>query len=194
MNNRTTVFRAFGMSAAQIVSSLQSQEREMGFQILPSDEMNARKLSGYEQFEEGIRKSASMMSEYYEIFYCLEVSIRQLVTRMLEDTEGPDWWNSSRIEANLKNEAKISRKKETDNGISSRSENNLDYLTFGQLGQVITSNFDLFETVLTSKSAVSRVMNQLNLLRNPIAHCCELAPDEADRLRLSVLDWFRLCS
>jgi hypothetical protein len=194
MNNRTTVLRAFGMSAAQIVSSLQSQEREMGFQILPSDEMNARKLSGYEQFEEGIRKSASMMSEYYEIFYCLEVSIRQLVTRMLEDTEGPDWWNSSRIEANLKNEAKISRRKETDNGISSRSENNLDYLTFGQLGQVITSNFDLFETVLTSKSAVSRVMNQLNLLRNPIAHCCELAPDEADRLRLSVLDWFRLCS
>jgi hypothetical protein len=68
----------------------------------------------------------------------------------------------------------------------------LNYLTFGQLGQLITSNFDVFATVLTSKPAVSRVMSQLNLLRNPIAHCCKLSQDEADRLRLSVLDWFRL--
>jgi hypothetical protein len=39
---------------------------------------------------------------------------------------------------------------------------------------------------------VGRVMATLNTLRNPIAHCCPLAPDEQLRLRLAVKDWFRL--
>ena len=108
------------------------------------------------------------------------------------DAEGKDWWNSSRVEETIRNDVRLLQKKESDSGITLRSDNNLDYLTFGQLSQLVTSNFDLFETVLTSKAAVSRVMASLNLLRNPIAHCCKLSPDEADRLRLAVLDWFRL--
>jgi hypothetical protein len=34
-------------------------------------------------------------------------------------------------------------------------------------------------------------MSNLSTLRNPIAHCTELAEDEALRLRLSMKDWFR---
>lgn len=192
MNEQKTLLRAFGMSAAQIVSDIHSHEKKFGIDLIPGEKRVSRKLEGYEQFEKDVRLAASKMSEYYEIFYCLEVSIRRLVSSMMEETEGADWWNSNRVDSGLRTEVGHLRKREIESGISPRSDNNLDYLTFGQLGQIITSNFELFETILTSKSAVSRVMNQLNLLRNPIAHCCNLGPDEADRLRLSVLDWFRL--
>ena len=192
MSSKENALRAFGMSAAQIMSEMREHERSYSISLMPSIVDSTRKIAGYEQFEFDVRSSAASMSEYYEVFYCLEVSIRRLVSAMLIEAEGKDWWASVRVEEGLRNEVRIIQKKENDSGITPRSENNLDFLTFGQLGQLITSNFDLFETVLTSKGAVSRVMNQLNLLRNPIAHCCELSPDEADRLRLSVRDWFRL--
>jgi hypothetical protein len=48
--------------------------------------------------------------------------------------------------------------------------------------------------VLTSIKAVGRVMATLNTLRGPIAHCGLLAPDEIERLKLSVKDWSRLLS
>jgi hypothetical protein len=131
------------------------------------------------------------MSEYYEIFYCLEVSIRRLVGETLRDAEGSDWWNSARIKDGFRIEVAGLIQREKDNNITPRSDNMLDYLTFGQLGEVINENFDLFEPVLASRKAVTRIMQQLNQIRNPIAHCCPLAQDEKDRLELAVKDWFR---
>lgn len=188
-----TYLRAFGMSGAQILSDLRQIERETNQRILVEDKVSKeRKLAGYDQFETDIRSSASKMSEYYEIFFCLEVSIRRLVENILTDAEGVDWWESDRVDQGLRNEVANIQRKEEASAITARSENPLDYLTFGQLGQLITSNFDLFEVVLSSKGAVSRIMNQLNLLRGPIAHCCVLAEDEMERLELSVRDWFRI--
>jgi hypothetical protein len=66
------------------------------------------------------------------------------------------------------------------------------YTIFGQLSVIITSNWDLFGTIFTSRRAVEKVMASLNMLRGPIAHCCPLADDEVDRLRLAVKDWFRI--
>jgi len=42
------------------------------------------------------------------------------------------------------------------------------------------------ETVFSSNSAVSRVTNDLNLLRGPIAHCTLTEELERDRLVLAV--------
>jgi hypothetical protein len=68
----------------------------------------------------------------------------------------------------------------------------IDYTTFGQLSGIITLNWELFEPILTSRRAVERVMASLNLVRGPIAHCCPIAEDEIERLRLAVKDWFRM--
>ena len=76
--------------------------------------------------------------------------------------------------------------------MTQRSDALLDYTNFGELSVIITSNWDLFSTVLTNQRAVTRVMSSLNLLRGSIAHCCPISEDEVERLRLSVKDWFRL--
>lgn len=195
MNRVDTYLRAFGMSGAQAVSGIEAIERRTGQPVLAKKQAEKlRKLSGYEQFESDVRRDATTMSEYYEIFYCLEVSIRRLVESTLLEAEGPDWWQSTRIKDGFRTEVKNLRNKDAESGMTPRSDLELDYLTFGQLGEVITTNFDVFETVLNSKQAVSRIMNQLNQLRNPIAHCCVLAEDEKERLELVVRDWFRALS
>ena len=187
--------RAFAMSGAQTTSDLKKISREKGLSLRGSAETRkVRKLEDYTNFPQALRFDASWMSEYYEIFYCLEVSIRKLITDTMLEAVGHDWWSTNRVSEGIKNEVSNIQRKDGQAGMTARSEFPIDYTTFGQLSQLITDNFDLFEPIISSKSAVSRVLNQLNLLRGPIAHCCPLAEDERDRLRLAVKDWFRLLS
>jgi hypothetical protein len=187
--------RAFGMSGAQIATELKQLEESLDLKIRSNNVQSpARKHNDYQNFESKVRQQAAWMSEYYEIFYCLEVSIRKLISTTLTEAEGSGWWSSSRVSNGIRNEVEVIRRKESNSGLTPRSDRELDYTTFGQLSQLITDNFELFEPTISSKSAVSRVLNQLNLLRGPIAHCSPLAEDERDRLELSIRDWFRLLS
>lgn len=190
------LIRAFGMSGLQIVSDLQKVEDGNGIDlgIAPKSAKN-KKVSEYEQFEADLRQEAARMSEFYEVFYCLENSIRKLVKGIMVEAEGGDWWNSTRVDENkIRNPAKGRHKKEIDSGITPRSEELIDYTTFGELSQLITDNWDIFDPVFSSKTAVSNITNQLNLLRGPIAHCNPTDELEQDRLNLAVRSWFKLMS
>lgn len=188
--------RAFGMTGLQIVTDLQQVEQEKGIDlgIHPKESMT-RKVSEYEQFEAELRNQAARMSEYYEVFYCLENSIRNLVNGIMVEAEGADWWLSERVdEIRIRKEAEKRREKEVNSGITPRSDRMIDYTTFGELSQLITDNWEIFDTVFSSKTAVSNVTNQLNLLRGPIAHCNATEELEQDRLNLAVRSWFKLMS
>jgi HEPN superfamily Swt1-like protein len=148
--------------------------------------------SYYPQFDAAVRAEAAVMSKHYETFYCLEKSIRALVAETLETAEGADWWKSARIPQGVKNDVTARIQKEQDSAVTSRSDNELDYTTFGELAVIITSNWDIFGGLFSSRKAVEKVMASLNVLRGPIAHCSPLAEDEVQRLHLTVRDWFRL--
>ena len=145
------------------------------------------------QFDAVIRAESDVMGKHYEVFYCLEKSIRALVSDTIETAEKPNpWWASSRVPKNIQEDVASRIQCEIDTGMTRRSSDELDYTTFGELSVIITSNWDLFGGLFSSKKAVERVMANLNSLRGPIAHCSPLAEDEVLRLRLTVRDWFRL--
>jgi len=146
----------------------------------------------YPQFDAAVRVEAALMSKHYETFYCLEKSIRALVDESFQATEGSAWWTSSRVPQNVQSEVASRIRKEEDSAVTSRSESELDYTTFGELAVIITANWDIFGGLFSSRKAVEKVMASLNLLRGPIAHCSPLADDEIQRLHLTVRDWFRL--
>lgn len=146
----------------------------------------------YPQFDAQVRTEAARMAEHYEIFYCLEKTIRAFISDALQTADGPTWWDSSRIPDQVRTSVQDRIKKELDSGVTPRSDKALDYTTFGELGELIRANWDVFGGVFASQPAVTKVMSNLNTLRGPIAHCSPLADDEVLRLRLSVKDWFRL--
>lgn len=190
------LIRAFGMTGMQISARLQEIEEEFAIDLghLPN-KTKGRKFAEYEQFDASLRKEAARMSELYEVFYCLENSIRQLVSDILIDAEGVDWWNSGRIDNDrIRKPSEQRRKKEIDSGVTARSDNLIEYTTFGELSQIITDNWDLFDPIFNSKPAVSVVTNQLNLLRGPIAHCNPTDIIEHERLNLTVRTWFNIMS
>jgi hypothetical protein len=146
----------------------------------------------YPQLASSLRAEAAQMAPHYETFYALEKSVRGLVADTLEGEEGENWWDSARIPQSVKSEAEARQQRELDTGMTPRSSDPLDYTTFGELGEVIKANWDLFGALFSSKRALEKIMSSLNSLRSPIAHCSPLAEDEVVRLRLTVRDWFRL--
>lgn len=148
--------------------------------------------SYYPQIEQDIRSEAAKMAPRYEIFYSLEKTVRRLIADTLNAAEGPNWWQSDRIPPIIKTQAENVQKKEIDSAVTPRSDEPIDFCTFGELGEIIKLNWDRFASIFSSVKAVERVMSSLNTLRGPIAHCSPLADDEIVRLRLTVRDWFRL--
>ncbi len=148
--------------------------------------------SYYPQIEQDIRNEAAKMAPHYETFYSLEKTIRRLIIDTLKAAEGSKWWESKRISPTVFSNAENAKKKEIDSGVTPRSYETIDYCTFGELSEIIKTNWDVFGAIFSSVKAVERVMSNLNTLRGPIAHCSMLADDEVLRLQLTVRDLFRL--
>ena len=111
----------------------------------------------------------------------------------LEGDKGDSWWSTPNVISPIVTKAVSDRvQKEVDSGVTPRSQDAIDYTTFGELGEMIKSNWAVFGAIFTSQKAVEKVMASLNTLRGPIAHCSALAEDEVLRLQLSLRDWFRL--
>lgn len=182
--------RSFGMSGFLITDELSVIEKQFGLELghLPVDAEDASTY--YPQFDLQVRKQAAEMAAHYELFYCLEQSIRQLITRTLTDKSGATWWSDA-VPPKIVGDVQGRVQREIDSGFSPRSDQEIDYTNFGELSIIINSNWDVFGAIFSSQRAVERIMNSLNLLRGPIAHCSPLAGDEVDRLLLTVKDWFR---
>lgn len=144
----------------------------------------------YPQFTERLRVEAASMATHYAIFYCLENTIRNLIVERIEEFHGPDWWTKAVPEA-VRQNCEKNQKKELATGITPRSQDLIDYSNFGELGEIIKVNWDIFGDMFRDIRGLERVLGNLNTLRAPIAHCKALAEDEVKRLHLSMRDWFR---
>ena len=142
-------------------------------------------------FSPVFKAEASEMCKHYEVFYCLERSIRSMIVEAMESRFGADWW-LKRVSPEIRENVSKNIKWEADTGYTRRSSSKIDYTTFGELRQIVKFNWDAFSDKFTSLNAFNSIMITLNTLRVPIAHCTPLADDEVVRLNLTVKDWFRL--
>ncbi|MFT7614223.1 MAG: hypothetical protein ACI9J3_003205 [Parvicellaceae bacterium] len=188
--------KSFGMTNMLIETDLDKVERNFDIRLREgqksTQEVKDIEDTYFPQFEEELRREASYMAKNYELFYCLEKTIRSQISDLLEDIHGKEWWTDSVVPQHIVGEVKKRIQRERDAGITPRSFEPLDYTNFGELGEIIKKNWSIFASVFNNVKAVEKVMFNLNTLRNPIAHCSMLAEDEKLRLELSLRDWFRL--
>lgn len=184
--------KLFGMSHLMLERELDQVEKALALD-LGRDTLSTKKQDDryYPQFTESVRREAAQMAQHYEIFYCLEKSIRDIVCERLEAEHGAAWWGSV-VPPNVRDNVKKNIQREEESGITIRSTREIDYTTFGELGEMVRANWQTFSDTFNNEKAFTKVMGSLNLLRGPIAHCSPLAEDEVVRLRLTLKDWFRL--
>jgi hypothetical protein len=189
--------KAFGMTNMLIESEIDEVEERFNVTLRHfdrgTDSQNSIERAYFPQFEEALRNEAASMARSYELFYCLEKTIRKQIADLLEATKGDKWWDDPKVipqQIHIDVRKRIQRERES--GITPRSQDELDYTNFGELGEIIKANWSVFASIFNNVKAVEKVMFNLNTLRNPIAHCSLLAEDEKLRLELSLRDWFRL--
>ncbi|MEZ5244108.1 MAG: Swt1 family HEPN domain-containing protein [Acidimicrobiales bacterium] len=189
--------KLFHMNRSLVNAELRSLAASLDLELIPaSGEKSDRDRTFYPQFPEVLRASATSMAEHYEIFYCLENFIREMVAERLEEVFGIDWWEADEpkvvVPMSVKENVKRNVDREHDAAVTARSSAPIDYTTFGELSTIIDSNWETFGDLFNSRKGTIGVLARLNLLRGPIAHCSELSEDEVLRLRLTLADWFRL--
>jgi hypothetical protein len=133
------------------------------------------------------------MSEFYKLFYALENDIRDLIESTLADSKGQDWWDTA-VPQMVRENVKKNYDREASEGLPPRSDRLIDYTTFGELGEIVKENWDFFSGMFSNatRNRVLRVINRLNIVRGPIAHCNFLPEEEAIRLKLAIRDWYKL--
>lgn len=183
--------KLFGMSHALVERDLDKVERKFHLDLKRFQDDDNKDDEYYPQFDFAARAEAEEMSKHYELFYCLEKSIRKLIADTLESQHGDCWWDKC-VPQSIRDNVVYNIQRETDSGVTLRSEESIDYTTFGELGEIVRKNWDSLGGIFSSEKAFTKIMTSLNVLRGPIAHCCPLAEDEAVRLRLTMKDWFRL--
>ena len=188
--------KSFGMTNLLIESDLDNLESTFSIKLrdFSSKEEVSNEIARayFPQFESSLRDEAAAMAKSYELFYCLEKTIRKQILTLLESINGAEWWNEKVVPQQIFLDVKKRIQRERESGITPRSLEPLDYTNFGELGEIIKANWSVFASIFNNMKAVEKVMFNLNSLRNPIAHCSQLAEDEQLRLELSLRDWFRL--
>lgn len=184
--------RSFAMRHQLLNASIVDVEQQHRVSIVERPTPSGEGESEYYlQFDQLIRDEAAAMSLHYEVFYCLEKSIRKLVEDKMSAEIGVGWWDSN-VPQTVREAVEKNKQRELDSAMTPRSSANIDYTTFGELGEIVRNNWNVFADTFNSRRGFDRVMASLNMLRGPIAHCSPLADDEVDRLKLTLRDWFRL--
>ena len=137
--------------------------------------------------------AAERMSELYKLFYALENDIRELIEETMLESNGSDWWKTC-VPQVVRDNVQKNYDREAAEGLPPRSDRLIDYTTFGELGEIVKDNWDVFSGMFSNatRNRVLRVINRLNLVRGPIAHCNFLPEEEAIRLKLAIRDWYKL--
>jgi hypothetical protein len=183
--------KLFALANSLTENQLNKIENELNLNLGRIEKKEVQAKSYYLQFNSDYRKEARMMAQHYEVFYCLEKSIRSLVVQLMFEKYGIEWWD--KVKEEIRKSVDLNIKREEESGFTIRSEEKIDYTTFGELSQIVIGNWEAFEGLFKrGQRSFQKIMTNLNQLRGPIAHCCPLAEDEIVRLELTVKDWFRL--
>lgn len=183
--------KLFALSNSLAEHKLDKVEAEFGIDLGRNEKAPTKVEAYYAQFDAAFRNEAKEMGRHYEVFYCLEKSIRRLIVQIMQENYSDNWWEL-RVREDIRRNADANIKREAESGFTERSDLKIDYTTFGELTSIVQDNWDAFNALFKNPKAFSKIMTSLNQLRGPIAHCCPLAEDEVVRLNLAVKDWFRL--
>lgn len=180
----------FGMKNLMVEGELARLERS-GIEIGHTETIKKDELVDTDLFELEILRKAKKMADFYVLYFSLENSVRKLITDVLREKHGVDWWDKT-VPDGVKQNVKKMQKDERDTAMSIRSDDNLAYTNFGELIDIFCHNWDDFAEFLRSKKAVQDTLSQFSSIRNVIAHSCELNDDEILRFKLLIKDWLRI--
>lgn len=136
------------------------------------------------------RNNALEMARLYAVLFCFENEVRALIRETLEEKEGVDWLD--KLPKKVKEFAE-SRQKTAfgDSWLEGEKSDLLGFVDFGHLSTIVVEKWPFFEDLIPSQHWLKQRMDELEKVRNFIAHNRMLLPTEFNRIYLYIADWNR---
>ena len=133
---------------------------------------------------------AKRMGTAYELLYCLENSVRELIESTLIETLGAsDWWGQGVPEEIRTSAEHRARDDERAPWHGPRGESHLVYVDFVQLGAIIEANWEHFRDLLGDRTWVTNYFREMNRTRRALAHTGSLTQHDVDWMDMRVRQW-----
>lgn len=147
-------------------------------------------LEALAQFGIKRRNDALEMARLYAVLHAFENEIRFFVRDTLDEKVGPNWWDTEAVPLKIRTKAEGRRKTALeDSWLEGAKDDNLEYVDFGDLSQIIIQNWEHFREIIPTQSWLNQRMVELEKARNFVAHNRMLLPNEFQRLYMYVSDW-----
>lgn len=145
-----------------------------------------------QDFSFAIRAEAQRMARVYELLFCFENSVRELIEdRLKEKFEVENWWEKG-VPGGIRTEAESLKAKERKTPWHGpRGGTLLAFVDFPVLATIITEGWEHFEDLLGRADWVTNLFDEMNQSRRAVAHTGVLSQHDIERMELRVRDWLR---
>lgn len=136
------------------------------------------------------RNQALEMARLYAVLFCFENEIRNYIRDTLSEKEGHDW--ETKLPPRIITHAESRRDTAIkDSWLEGEKTDLLGFVDFGHLAQIVIAKWEHFP-VIPSQHWLKQRMDEMEKVRNFIAHNRMLLPSEFGRLYMYVADWNRV--
>lgn len=137
------------------------------------------------------RNSALEMARLYAVLHCFENEIREYIRETLADKEGIDWWTKlpPKMQTHAEGRQETALK---DSWLEGEKSDLLGFIDFGMLSSIIIEKWTHFSNLIPSQHWLKQRMEELEKVRNFIAHNRTLLPSEYQRVYMYIADWNRV--
>lgn len=103
--------------------------------------------------------------------------------KKLQERYGSEWWSKG-ISQKQREDTDSKKADESAAGWKVSSvTSDMEYLQFSDLSKVITTQWDVFKDIFKDQSKIQHRLNELEIIRNSIAHTRTLSLDAITRLQ-----------
>jgi hypothetical protein len=145
-----------------------------------------------DEFDMDARIKAKRMGRIYELLFCLENSMRELIERTLKEADTLADWTDGINENILRSARKREEQDQEARWHGPRGESILNYLDFPDLGGIILDRWDDFQDLLGDRRWVERYFSEMNPTRRALAHTGDLTDFDVERMEMRVREWLRV--
>jgi hypothetical protein len=143
-----------------------------------------------EDFSLDARIEAKRMGAVYELLYCLENSVRELVEATLREALGPEkWWTEGVPEKIRKLADNRAKDDKSAPWHGPRGESLLSYVDFPHYAEIIVERWENFVDLLGDKAWVENYFSEMNRSRRALAHTGSLTEHDVNWMEMRVKQW-----
>jgi hypothetical protein len=139
-------------------------------------------------------ENAYKMGQLYVAIHCLENSVRCFIRNVLSKTLGEQWWDKAASPNMIERLAQSKSREAKNRWLSSRGADELNYMNWSDLVTLIRKYHEDFKKFVPDIKFLELKLEELENLRNTIAHSGVLPDEELNRVELALKDWCKLIS